>query len=94
MWDPVPSNLTLAPGDSFAETYTVLIGTSSGHSEFAYYASVLTVNSSATIHWWYEVHRTGRISTAGFIALSGTLILLSLSAIVHSKRKMVEKNKT
>ncbi|MHA1556824.1 MAG: hypothetical protein ACTSPM_07805 [Candidatus Heimdallarchaeota archaeon] len=92
LWDPVPSNLTLAPGDSFAETYTVLTGTSSGHSEFAYYASVITENSSATIHWWYEVLVTGKISTVGILFLSGTLILISFIAILHSKRKTIKIN--
>ncbi len=92
LWDPVPSNLTLAPGDSFAEIYTVLVGTSSGSSEFAYYASVITENSSATIHWWYEVHKTGKISAAGILVLSGTLILISFVTILHSKRKTIKIN--
>lgn len=95
LWDPVPSNLTLAPGESFAETYTVLVGTSSGSSEFGYYILLLiTENSSATIHWWYEVHKTGKISAADLLVVTGTLILISLGVVIRSKSKVLGEKKT
>ncbi len=94
IWDqPVPSNLTLAPGNSFAETYTVLVGTSSDHAEFGFFVSVITENSSATIHWWYNILVTGKYSAAGVLMASGTLILISLGVIIRSKRKAIKINR-
>ena len=93
LFDPSPNNLTLAPGESFAETYTIVGGMSEQHAEFGFYVSVITENSNATVHWWYEVLVTGKYSTAGFLLLSGTIILISLGAIFHSKRKAIRNRK-
>ncbi|MHA1556636.1 MAG: hypothetical protein ACTSPM_06830 [Candidatus Heimdallarchaeota archaeon] len=88
---PKLTNFTLAPGGSFAENYTCIIGTICG---ITYLCHCTLDNSNVTILWWYEVLYSAK--PEGFIGIDfpfilGSLIILSLGVIIRSKRKVVEK---
>lgn len=91
LWDPVPTNMTLAPGESFEETFTVKQGTSSNLAYFAFSASVITENSNATIHWWYDVLKRAKVPAGGFIFATGSLTLITIIAFAIAKKKSVVK---
>ncbi len=93
VWSPNPGNFTLGIGESFAGNFTLITALSSNTALFAFYTYVSSGGTNATVHYWYEVLVTGKTPAAGFLVLSGALVLLSLGVIFRSKRKVVEKNK-
>jgi len=92
-WLPMPVNYTLAIGESFSGNFTLNRTINQHTLLFIYDAWAVDGGSNATVHWWYEVLVTGKTPAAGFLVLSGALILLSLGVIIRNKRKVVEKNK-
>jgi len=92
LWDPVPTNLTLAPGESFEETFTVKQGTASDHACFAFFVYVITENSNATIHWWYDVLERGKVPAGGFLIVGSALAVIVIVSLIYSKRKSNIKN--
>ncbi len=92
IWSPIPQNCILAPGEFFEGTFTLQTGLTSRLAEVGFQAAVTDGLTNATVHWWYEVLVTGKTPAAGFLVISGALILLSLGVIVHSKRKAIKIN--
>ncbi len=92
IWSPIPQNCILAPGEFFEGTFTLLRGVTSNLAEVGFDAIVTDGLTNATVHWWYEVLVTGKTPAAGFLVLSGTLILFSLGVIIRSKRKTIENS--
>ncbi len=89
IWSPIPQNCILAPGEFFEGTFTLQTGLTSRLAEVGFQAAVTDGITNATVHWWYEVLVTGKTPAAGFLVLSGTLILVSLGVVIHSKRKAI-----
>jgi hypothetical protein len=86
-YNPDPIDFILAPGESYTETFTIVNGTAEFHSELSYKAYLLQEGGNATIHWWYEVLKYGKMSLPGFIFSFGSLSLLSVIILVSKKRK-------
>lgn len=87
VWTPKPPNFILAPGESFEENFTLVNGYSEQSSLMGYYALVLTENSTATVHWWYEVLFEGKRLSIGFLYFVGSLILvLTIPVFLKKKR--------
>jgi len=93
--DPAPINLTLAPGEGFEETYTVI---ETNYSTVTYYCKCAVYPSNATIKWWYEViYDAGDPPLFGglgieSIIISGSLILTMLTLVFISKKKSNKKD--
>ncbi len=93
--DPAPVNSTLAPGEGFEETYTVI---ETNYSTVTYFCKCAVYPSNATIKWWYEVvYDAG--DPPGFgglgiesIIISGSLILTMLTLVFISKKKSNKKD--
>ncbi|MHA1556822.1 MAG: hypothetical protein ACTSPM_07795 [Candidatus Heimdallarchaeota archaeon] len=90
-WLPIPMNFTLAVGESFSGDFTLNRTINQSSLPFGFDAQVVDGGTNATVHWWYEVLVTGKISTGGFFFLSSSLILFSLGVIIISKRKSIKK---
>ncbi len=86
VWTPKPPNFILAPGESFEENFTLVNGYVEQSSLMAYYASVLTENSNATVHWWYEVLFEGKRLSIGLFSI-GTLTILTIVVMLIRKRR-------
>lgn len=84
---PDPINFTLAPGESYEETFTLVKGGYEFRSELSYRARLLTEGGNATVQWWYEILEYGKIPAPGFVYSFGILTLLSIIVIVLKKRK-------
>ena len=87
VWTPKPPNFILAPGESFEENFTLVNGYFEQSSLMGYYASVLTENSTATVHWWYEILFEGKRASIGFLFSFGTLTFLTIVVMLIRKRK-------
>ena len=55
IWTPIPPNYTLAPGESYTETFHLNGSAVDGHAMLSYVASLITENQTAIVHWRYEV---------------------------------------
>ena len=86
IWSPTPSNYTLAPGESFEGTFTLMKGMTSKLAELGFHAIVSDRLTNSTVHWWYEVLVTGKVPTAGFFVFGSSLLLLSFGIKIHSIR--------
>ncbi len=89
VWSPDPGNFTLGIGESFAGNFTLVTAISSNTALFVFHTSVSSDRTNATVHYWYEVLVTGKTPSAGFLILSGTLVLISFGVIIRSKRKAI-----
>ncbi|MFW9922084.1 MAG: hypothetical protein ACFFDW_02220 [Candidatus Thorarchaeota archaeon] len=86
-FSPSLSNITLAPGESFAENYTII---ESEGDMILYYCQCVNPEGNATVLWWYEVLYSA--TPQGFIgsnaiALIGTFTLSVISLYIVGKKK-------
>ena len=92
-FSPQLTNTTLAPGESFAESYTFVVGVANG---LIYLCKCTLVNSNATVLWWYEVLYSAKPDN-GFIGIdfsfiSGAVVLSTMAMVFIAKRKSNKKN--
>ncbi len=90
---PKLTNFTLAPGESFAENYTCIIGTICG---ITYLCHCTLDNSNATIFWLYEVLYLAEMSVfigVEFLFIGGAFILSTMVLVFITKKKSNKKNK-
>jgi len=87
-FSPILTNFTLAPGESFTESYTYI-------DDFAdavvYFCWCTLENSNATIQWWYEAIYSAKPDN-GFIGIdllfiSGAFLLSTMTLVFIIKRK-------
>ncbi len=91
-FSPTLANITLAPGESFAENYTLIGGVA---DVLCYLCRCTLDNSNATIQWWYEVLYSAR--PEGFIGMEflfigGAFLLSTMTLVLITKRKSKKKN--
>ena len=91
-YSPILANFTLAPGESFAESYTL-----SGRavSSVVYFCWCTLNNSNATIQWWYEVLFSARpegFIGIDFLFISGAFLLSTMTLVFITKRNSNKKN--
>ncbi|MBD3192557.1 MAG: hypothetical protein GF308_18095 [Candidatus Heimdallarchaeota archaeon] len=59
-WSPsIPSNFSLAIGESFEGTFTLESSSMDGTAALQFSGKSLTENRNATVRWWYKVLRSG-----------------------------------
>jgi hypothetical protein len=87
LWSPEPQNFTLAPGESFADNFTLLWGPVDQRHYLIYHLTALTENSNATVHLWYKYIFEAKPVPIDFwitvSAICGTMFIL----IVIRRRK-------
>ena len=92
-YSPILANFTLAPGESFAETYTL---SGRAASSVVYFCWCTLDNSNATIQWWYEVLYSAKPDDAfigmDFLFIVGAVILSTMTLVFIAKRKSNKKN--
>lgn len=93
--DPAAVNFTLAPGEGFEETYTII---ETNYSTITYFCKCAVYPSNATIKWWYEViYDAGDPPLFGglgieSIIISGSLLLTMITLVFISKKKSNKKD--
>ena len=93
--DPAPINLTLAPGEGFEETYTII---ETNYSTVTYFCKCAVYPSNATIKWWYEViYDAGDPPFLGglgieYLFIGGSLFLTMIALVFISKKKINKKD--
>ncbi len=90
-FSPALTNATLAPGESFSESYTFIKGVANG---IAYGIHCIT-DSNATIIWSYDLIYSAR--PEGFIGtdfpfIIGAVVLSTTILVLITKRKSKKKN--
>lgn len=90
-FSPALTNFTLAPGESFQETYTIVFGEA---AELFYYCRCTNSESNATLVWWYEAISTptALIGTE-FLFLTGTFLVTFLTLVLSFHKKAINKKK-
>ncbi len=88
-WSPIPANITLLPGESFEETFTLESSEFQLHNEITYFPTLLTEGSNATLHYWWKVLNKGEIAPVNsFVYTFGILLLFtSINALVLEKQR-------
>ena len=86
-FSPEIPNFVLAPGESFAEDFTIVNGTAEYSTELSYKAYLLSEGGNATVHWWYEIIKKVKMPAPGFLFSFGTLTVLTIIVILINKRK-------
>ena len=91
-FSPNLTNFTLAPGESFVEDYTFVVGVA---NEVGYECRLTLPNSNATVQWWYEVLYSAKGDDgvigieAYFVGIS--FILSGITLVYISKRRSIKK---
>ncbi|MHA1156190.1 MAG: hypothetical protein ACTSQK_08790 [Candidatus Heimdallarchaeota archaeon] len=90
-FSPTLTNVTLAPGESFSEDYTIIDRIING----IVYTSRCTTDSNATILWSYDLIYSAK--PAGFIGkdllfISGAFLLSTMTLVLVTKKKSKKKN--
>ncbi|MHA1556637.1 MAG: hypothetical protein ACTSPM_06835 [Candidatus Heimdallarchaeota archaeon] len=92
-FSPFLTNFTLAPGESFTEDYTFIVGVA---NEVAYECRLTLPNSNATVQWWYDVLYSAKANDgiigieAFFVGVS--FIISGITLVFITKRKSNKKN--
>lgn len=87
IFSPNPPDFILVPGESYAETFTVVHGTAEDYSLLLYKARPLKEDSNATVHWWFEVLKYGEASVPGVLFSFGILTFLAVVIVLRRKRR-------
>ncbi len=86
IWSPIPINFTLAPDESFTETFHLNSSAIDGHDMLTYVASKINVNQTATVQWRYEV-LNGKLPSIDLISTFAILTTISIFSTIILKRK-------
>ena len=91
-FSPNLTNFILAPGESFVEDYTFVVGLA---NEVGYECSLTLPNSNATVQWWYYVLYSAKAND-GIIGIETffvgiSFILSGITLVYISKRKSIKK---
>ncbi len=86
IWDPLlPTNLTIEPGNTFSETFTLENGLDRV-ADIDYIANLTTLGSNATIYWQYKVVFQGR-SGIPIMTILASFIVLAVLTIQFGRRR-------
>lgn len=87
-WTPTNDNFTLAPGESYSETFTMVLSGYDDIAALSYGASVLMENSNATIRFGYNVINKGTdpLPSNTCVFLFGFIALTSIISILRKKK--------
>lgn len=88
-WSPTPENITLLPGDSFETTFTLPSSEFQPDNEIAYFPTLLTEGSNATLHYWYKILDIGEIAPGNSFVYTFSLLLFftTINVLVLKKRR-------
>jgi len=79
IWSPIPTNVTLQPGENYSNTFTLVSSSIDYHGSIRYTAVVLIENTTATVRFGYEVLDKG---TDNLPSISSFAFFITVSIIV------------
>lgn len=87
IFSPNPPDFILVPGESYAETFTMVHGTAEDYALLLYKARPLLEGSNATVYWWFEVLKYGEASLPGILFSFGALTVFAIVVSIRIKHK-------
>lgn len=87
LFSPEIPNFVLAPGESFADDFTIVNGTAEHSTELSYNVYLLSEGGNATVHWWYEIIKKVKMPAPGFLFSFGALTVVAIVVLLIGKKR-------